>query len=204
MRISDWSSDVCSSDLASPPSPARRCAWWCKASASGCSTITTATGVPGKPAPPASSSSARPAWTRRRSARPSPVRRPAAMHLLQATPGSISDGSEAIDLGQDPGDIVFLSAADSELAALAAAQREVGASLGEAAPSLRLANLMQLGHNMSVDLYVEQVVAAAKLVVVRLLGGESYWPYGVEQLHAACRERGIKLAMLPAIGRAHV
>src|SRR3546814_19433077 len=56
---------------------------------------------------------------------------------------------------------------------------------------------MQLGHNMSVDLYVEQVVAAAKLVVVRLLGGESYWPYGVEQLHAACRERGIKLAMLP-------
>src|SRR3546814_3017665 len=104
------------------------------------------------------------------------------MHLLQATPGSISNGSEAIDLGQDPGDIVFLSAADSELAALAAAQREVGASLGEAAPSLRLANLMQLGHNMSVDLYVEQVVAAAKLVVVRLLGGESYWPYGVEQL----------------------
>src|SRR3546814_7777422 len=114
-----------------------------------CSTITTATGVPGKPAPPASSSSARPAWTRRRSARPSPVRRPAAMHLLQATPGSISDGSEAIDLGQDPGDIVFLSAADSELAALAAAQREVGASLGEAAPSLPLANLMQLGHNRS-------------------------------------------------------
>src|SRR3546814_10976529 len=96
--------------------------------------MTPATGVPGKPAPPASSSSARPAWTRRRSARPSPVRRPAAMHLLQATPGSISDGSEAIDLGQDPGDIVFLSAAASELAALAAAQREVGASLAEAPP----------------------------------------------------------------------
>src|SRR3546814_11051329 len=92
--------------------------------------------------------------------------------------------------------IVFRTAADSGLAALAAAQRGDGASLGEAAPSLRLANLMQLGHNMSVDLYVEQVVAAAKLVVVRLLGGESYWPYGVEQLHAACRERGIKLAML--------
>jgi len=56
---------------------------------------------------------------------------------------------------------------------------------------------MQLGHNMSVDLYVEQVIAGAKLVVVRLLGGESYWPYGVEQIHAACRAKGIKLAMLP-------
>ncbi len=115
------------------------------------------------------------------------------MHLLQATPGAVTDGSEAVDLGQDPGDIVFLSAADSELAALSAAQ----ATLGEGAPSLRLANLMQLGHNMSVDLYVEQVIRGAKLVVVRLLGGESYWPYGVEQIHAACRQRGVKLAMLP-------
>ncbi|HMA15650.1 MAG TPA: cobaltochelatase subunit CobN, partial [Kiloniellaceae bacterium] len=115
------------------------------------------------------------------------------MHLLQATPGSIGDGSEAVDLGQEPGDIVFLSAADTELAALATAQ----ATLGEGAPSLRLANLMQLGHNLSVDLYVEQVIAQAQLVVVRLLGGESYWPYGVEQIHAACRAHGVKLAMLP-------
>ncbi|WP_340117623.1 cobaltochelatase subunit CobN [Pelagibius sp. 7325] len=115
------------------------------------------------------------------------------MHLLQATPGSITDGSEAVDLGQDPGDIVFLSAADTELAALSAAQ----ATLDEGAPSLRLANLMQLGHNMSVDLYVEQVISGARLVVVRLLGGESYWPYGVEQVNAACRAKGIKLAVLP-------
>ncbi|WP_299626020.1 cobaltochelatase subunit CobN [Pelagibius sp.] len=115
------------------------------------------------------------------------------MHLLQATPGAIADGSEAVDLGQTPGDIVFLSAADTELAALAAAQ----VALGEGQPSLRLANLMQLGHNLSVDLYVEQVIAGAKLVVVRLLGGESYWPYGVEQIHAACRAEGIRLAMLP-------
>ncbi len=115
------------------------------------------------------------------------------MHLLQATPGAIADGSEAVDLGQTPGDIVFLSAADTELAALAAAQ----AALGDKAPSLRLANLMQLGHNLSVDLYVEQVISGARLVIVRLLGGESYWPYGVEQIHAACRERGIALAMLP-------
>lgn len=115
------------------------------------------------------------------------------MHLLQATAGTVSDGTEAVDLGQDSGDIVFLSAADTELSALSAAQ----AGLGEGAPSLRLANLMQLGHHLSVDLYVERVIAGAKLVVVRLLGGASYWPYGVEQIHAACREKGIPLAMLP-------
>ena len=43
------------------------------------------------------------------------------MHLLLAQKGSISDGDEAIDLGQTPGDVLFLSAADTELAAIAAA-----------------------------------------------------------------------------------
>ncbi|WP_455429134.1 hypothetical protein [Fodinicurvata halophila] len=43
------------------------------------------------------------------------------MHLLAAQPGRVSDGSEAVDLGQTPGDIVFLSAADTELASLSTA-----------------------------------------------------------------------------------
>ncbi len=115
------------------------------------------------------------------------------MHLLQAQAGAIADGSEAVDLGQSPGDIVFLSAADTELAGLAAARDELGAE----GPSLRLANLMHLSHNMSVDLYVDTVIAGARLVIVRLLGGVSYWPYGVEQIGALCRARGIKLAFLP-------
>ncbi|MCH7796291.1 MAG: cobaltochelatase subunit CobN, partial [Proteobacteria bacterium] len=115
------------------------------------------------------------------------------MHLLQAQPGGIADGSEPVDLGQSPGDIVVLSAADTELANLAAAR----AGLGEDFPSLRLANLMNLAHNMSVDVYVEAVIADARLVVVRLLGGVGYWPYGVEQIAATCRENGALLALLP-------
>jgi cobaltochelatase CobN len=115
------------------------------------------------------------------------------MHLLQAQAGGIADGNEAVDLGQSAGEIVVLSAADTELASLSAAR----AQLGESFPSLRLANLMQLSHNLSVDLYIEQVIANAKLVIVRLLGGESYWPYGVEQIAAACRARGVALALLP-------
>ena len=67
------------------------------------------------------------------------------------------------------------------------------------APSLRLANLLQLGHPMSVDLYVEQVVSRARLVILRLLGGRSYWPYGLEQVAGACRAGGIPLAV--AAGR---
>ena len=115
------------------------------------------------------------------------------MHLLAAQPGAIEDGADAVDLGQSPGDIVLLSAADTELACFAQAQ----ARLGAGAPTLRLANLMQLGHNLSVDRYAEQVIAGAKLAIVRLLGGESYWPYGVERLTEVCTERGIPIAWLP-------
>ena len=40
------------------------------------------------------------------------------MHLLAAAPGTVSDGSEPVDPGQTPADVIFLSAADTELAAL--------------------------------------------------------------------------------------
>ena len=75
------------------------------------------------------------------------------MHLLAAQPGAILDGSEAVDLGQTPGEIIFLSAADTELATLAAAHAAAGAD----APTLRLANLLALAHNLSVDRYVESL-----------------------------------------------
>lgn len=115
------------------------------------------------------------------------------MHLLNARRAAPEEAGEALDLGQTPGDMVYLSAADSELACLAAAQ----ARRPRDAPSLRLANLLQLAHPMSVDLYVESVVGRARLVVLRLLGGRSYWPYGLEEVAGICRRRGIPLAVLP-------
>ena len=48
------------------------------------------------------------------------------MHLLNAQPGAIADGSEAVDLGQSPGRVVFLSAADTELSAIAQARAKMG------------------------------------------------------------------------------
>ena len=118
------------------------------------------------------------------------------MHLLAAKPGTLLDGTEAVDLRQSPGEIVVLSAADSEIACLATAQARL-IDRDPATPSLRLASLLALRHNLSVDLYAEAVVAEARLVVVRLLGGVSYWPYGVEQLTQICRQRAIPIAFLP-------
>ncbi len=43
------------------------------------------------------------------------------MHLLVTTSGVVDGGAEAIDLKQQPADVIVLTAADSELAALARA-----------------------------------------------------------------------------------
>ena len=67
---------------------------------------------------------------------------------------------------------------------------------------MRLANLMQLSQNASVDLYCEEVVAEARLVVVRLLGGRSYWPYGAEQIVETCAGTGATLVLRPGAGAA--
>ena len=119
------------------------------------------------------------------------------MHLLAAQPGQVSDGAGAIDLGQDPGEIVVLSAADTELALLAEAARRRPAG----APSLRLANVLRLGHNLSVDTYVDKVVARARVAVARLLGGAAYWRYGADEVAEAARRNGVALALLPGDDR---
>jgi len=121
------------------------------------------------------------------------------MHLLLAQQGTISDGEEAIDLGQSPGDILFLSAADTELASIAAAHRHREGKQGsrDGAPSLRIASLMSLKHPMSVDAYIERTARHAKLIVVRALGGASYFHYALEALHAVAARRGALIAVLP-------
>jgi len=111
------------------------------------------------------------------------------MHLLKATPGRVETADTAVRLVQSPGDMVFLSAADTELAALAAAR----ADCPDGYPSLRVASLLQLSHPMTIDLYLDEVIARAKLVIVRVIGGLGYWSYGVERIAAA----GVPCAFLP-------
>ena len=115
------------------------------------------------------------------------------MHLKLDDSGVIDDGDVARDLGQETADIVVLSAADSDLAAFSAAHATLPANF----PSVRFTNLLALGHPASVDLYVERTLRAAKIVVLRMLGGLSYWPHGVESLRSDALRRGALFACLP-------
>jgi cobaltochelatase CobN len=113
--------------------------------------------------------------------------------MLRVETRSIDGTAEAVDLDQTPADIVALSFTDTDLSVLAAAWEAHCSTL----PSLRLANLSALRHPFSVDLYLEKVIAKAKFVLVRLLGGKDYWRYGVDELAMLARQRGIHLAIVP-------
>ena len=109
------------------------------------------------------------------------------MHLLNARAATLEDAGEAVDLGQTPGDIVVLSAADTELACLAAAQARPAGGRARACASPTCCSSAIRCRSISMS---SRSSRSARLVVVRLLGGRGYWPYGVEQVAAACRARG--------------
>jgi cobaltochelatase CobN len=115
------------------------------------------------------------------------------MHILTTTSASLDDLVEPVDLRQTPADVVALSFTDSDLAGLAAAWKASSDRL----PSMRLAQLRDLRHPMSVDLWIDSAAQHAKVILVRILGGYDWWRYGCDQLAATARAKGIKLALLP-------
>ena len=69
------------------------------------------------------------------------------MHVPRIEVRSLDETVEAVDLGQTPADVVFLSFSDSDLNALARAYE--GAP--EPKPTLRIASLASLRHPFSID-----------------------------------------------------
>ncbi|WP_376875850.1 cobaltochelatase subunit CobN [Albirhodobacter sp. R86504] len=120
------------------------------------------------------------------------------MHVVFRESHGLEESETPTDLGQTPADMVVLSFSDSDLGAFAAGWHRAEGGL----PSLRLANLVALKHPLSVDVYCEQTLAEAKAILVRVIGGESYWPYGLASLQDLARRNNIALAVLPADGRA--
>ncbi|MCP1642867.1 cobaltochelatase CobN [Pseudomonas citronellolis] len=114
------------------------------------------------------------------------------MHLLRTQPGGFVPDDGIAHLAQTPAELVILCSGDSHLALLAEAARELPADY----PSLRLANPMQLQNHASVDLYVDEVLRHAKVILISVHGGVGYWRYGIEQL-VALAERGATLILVP-------
>lgn len=118
------------------------------------------------------------------------------MHLLRTQPGGFVPDDSIADLGQTPAELVILCSGDSHLALLAEAAQQ----LPDDYPGLRLANPMQVQNHASVDMYVDQVLRHAKVILISLHGGIGYWRYGVERL-VELAARGVKLILVPGDDR---
>ncbi|WP_108500680.1 cobaltochelatase subunit CobN [Paracoccus indicus] len=119
------------------------------------------------------------------------------MHVVFRERHGLDQSDAPYDPGQSPADLVALSFSDSDLGAFAAGWHRAAGGL----PSLRLCNLVALRHPVSVDTYLDQTLSGAKGILIRLIGGEAYWPYGLASVQDMARRRGIALAVLPADGR---
>ena len=120
------------------------------------------------------------------------------MHRINATPGGWNPGAEGvIFLEQTPAPLVFLTAADTDIQTLAAAVPKLPAGF----PALRVANLLQLQQQLTIDTYAEEVLEQAQVIILRLLGGRSYWSYGLEVVQETVQRTGAALLVMPGDDR---
>ncbi|MGA9380090.1 MAG: cobaltochelatase subunit CobN, partial [Phormidium sp.] len=120
------------------------------------------------------------------------------MHRLAATPGGWNFLEEGvIFIEQTPAPIVFLTAADTDIQTLATAVSK----LPEGFPELRVVNLLQLQQQLSIDTYATQVLTKAQIIIIRLLGGRSYWSYGLEVVRETVQQTKAKLIIMPGDDR---
>ncbi len=116
------------------------------------------------------------------------------MHRLATIPGGWNPSADGvIFVEQQPAPIVVLTAADTDIQTLAAAI----AHLPTDCPAVRVVNLLQLQQQLTIDTYAEDVLAAAQVIIVRLIGGQSYWSYGLEVVEETVKSTGATLIVIP-------
>ncbi|MGJ5634811.1 cobaltochelatase subunit CobN, partial [Nostoc sp. CALU 1950] len=115
------------------------------------------------------------------------------MHRISSTSGGWNQSEGLIFLEQTPAPFVLITAADTDIQTLAASVPKLPANF----PALRVANLLQLQQQLSVDTYGEQVLELAQVIILRLLGGRSYWSYGLEVVQEIVQRNGRTLIVMP-------
>ncbi|MEG3439980.1 cobaltochelatase subunit CobN [Pannus brasiliensis CCIBt3594] len=116
------------------------------------------------------------------------------MHRIAARAGGWTPDTEGvIVIEQTPAPIIILTSADTDIQTLAASIDY----LPDNFPEIRAVNLLQLQQQYSIDHYADTVLLPARAIVLRLLGGRSYWSYGLEVVKEIVAETGADLFVLP-------
>jgi len=120
------------------------------------------------------------------------------MHRIQANPsGWNPDTDGVIIIQQNPAPIIFLTSADTDIQTIAASMEYLPANF----PDIRVVNLLQLQQELTIDTYAQEVLSQAKVIILRLLGGRSYWSYGLEVCKEIVSQNNAHLIILPGDDR---
>ncbi|WP_445637915.1 cobaltochelatase subunit CobN [Nostoc sp. DSM 114161] len=115
------------------------------------------------------------------------------MHRISGISGGLNQSESLIFIEQTPATLVLITAADTDIQTLAAALGKLPAPF----PTFRVANLLQLQQQLTIDTYAEQVLEHAEVIILRLLGGRSYWAYGLEVVQEIVQRNGTTLIVMP-------
>ncbi len=115
------------------------------------------------------------------------------MHRLATTPGDWNPNHPERLPDQTPAPLVVLTAADTDIQCLAATLPHLPSDF----IAIRAINLLQLQHPFTIDDYADRILSQAQGIILRLLGGRSYWSYGLEVVRELATEKGIALWVLP-------
>ena len=116
------------------------------------------------------------------------------MHRIATISGGWNQSTDSVVfVDQQPAPIVIITAADTDIQTLAAAT----AQLPDDFPQIRVVNILQLQQQIAIDTYAEEVLASAKVIILRLIGGQSYWSYGLEVVKETVLNTGATLIVLP-------
>ncbi|MBW4478982.1 MAG: cobaltochelatase subunit CobN [Tolypothrix brevis GSE-NOS-MK-07-07A] len=115
------------------------------------------------------------------------------MHRINATSVGLNNSEGVVFFEQTPAPLVFITAADTDIQTLAVAFPKLPSTF----PALRVANLLQLQNQINIDTYAEQVLEFAQVIILRLLGGRSYWSYGLEVVQEIVERNGTTLIVMP-------
>ncbi len=114
------------------------------------------------------------------------------MHRVSTESGALDAERELHLIQQTPADIVFVSAADTDLACVTQAWKPLFGN------RLRVTNAKPLQQPRVADDYAHRVLQKARLVILRLLGGKAYFDHLLEELlHLKAHTPRPQILLLP-------
>jgi cobaltochelatase CobN len=115
------------------------------------------------------------------------------MHRTATVLGDNPSFEQTVLVEQAPAPIVIITSADTDIQALSQAWERLQIGF----PAVRALNILALQQQVTIDTYAAEVLAQARVIVVRLLGGIGYWSYGLEVLQELVAETGAALILIP-------